>query len=276
MKRPVLFGIVAVLGVVSALAQPPTAPPPPPQQPPGPPQMQRPAAKPNEEQPLRGEAKLRWICKRLQLNEGQTQQMEALIAAYNAEVAEQQQNPLDMARKLQEKSAEIQNAKAQGDEAKVEQLRQDLRDMAPEAKAEKAFFQGFEQNLTETQKARLGQLRELAKDPKSASLRPAHVLRAAQDAGLTPEQDRRIEDVLDTFRKNLLVDRPKDQAATEERIEQLVREVRAVLTPAQTAKFDEQIDKWRISAPEPVPMQLHAPMPKPVEAPKPPETPKQP
>jgi hypothetical protein len=278
MKRQVLFGMVAIMGVISALGQPPPAPPQPPPQPPGPPMqpMQRPAAKPAEEPALRGEAKLRWIGKRLQLNEAQTQQMDALLAAYNAEVAEGQQNPLDMARKLQEKSAEIQNAKAQGDEAKVEALRQELRDMAPEARAEKAFFEAFEQNLTAAQKARLGQLRELAKDPKSASLRPVHVLRAAREVGLAPEQDRRLEDVLDAFRKNLLVDRPKDQAASEERVEQLVRDVRAVLTPAQTAKFDEQIDKWRISAPAPVPMQMHAPTPKPPEAPKPPEPPKQP
>jgi len=251
MRKRAAAIILTATGVFSAWAQiPPTA---------------RPATRPAEEPTLRGEAKLRWICKRLSLDESQTQQMEALITAYNAELAEYQKDPAEMARQLQEKSAEIQAARAAGDEARVEQLRQELRELAPEARAEKTFFERLEQVLTEPQKARLPQLRELAKDPKSASLRPFHVVQAARELGLSPEQDRRLEEVLDTFRKNQMVDRPKEFSAMEERIEQLVRDVRAVLTAAQAAKFDDKITTLRFSAPAPVPMSLPAPATQPAQ-----------
>lgn len=237
--------LLGVTGILSAWAQVPPA--------------TRPAARTPEEPALRGEAKLRWICKRLQLNEPQTQQMEALITAYNAELAEYQKDPAEMAHQLQEKSAEIQAARAAGDEQRVEKLRQELRELAPEARAEKTFFERLEQSLTEAQKTRLPQLRELAKDPKSASLRPFHVIQAARELGLSPDQDRRLEEVLETFRKNQMVDRPKDFTAMEERVEQLVQDVRAVLTAAQAAKFDDRIATLRFSAPAPVPVQLPAP-----------------
>ena len=265
MMRRVSLLIVGVMGVISAAAQPP---PPPVARPPAPPP--RLATRPAEDSGLQGEAKLRWICKRLQLNEQQTQQMEALIAAFNAQMAEGQKDRTDMLRKLQERSAEIQAAREQGNEALVEKLRAELRELSPDVRAEKDFFEALVQVLTEPQKTRLAQVRELAKNPQSATLRPVHVLRAARELGLTPDQDRRLEEVLDSFRKSLMVDRPKDQAAMEERTEQLVRDLRPVLAPDKVARFDEKLSEWRINPPPPHPAQLPAP------AAVPPEPPKQP
>jgi hypothetical protein len=270
MFRWAALQIVGVVGAISTAAQPqpPPRPRPPVARAPAPPP--RPATRPVEDSGLQGEAKLRWICKRLQLNEQQTQQMEALIAAFNAELAEGQKDRTEMMKKLQERSAEIQAAREQGNEDLVEKLRAELRELAPDVRAEKNFFEALVQVLTEPQKSRLPQVRELAKNPQSATLRPVHVLRAVRELGLTPDRDRRLEDVLDAFRKSLLVDRPKDEAAMEERTEQLVRDVRPILPPDQVAKFDEKLTEWRSNPPPARPVQ----MPEPAAAV--PEPPKQP
>ena len=80
------------------------------------PQVRRAPRRPDPtEQGPKGEAKLRWICKQLDLSDQQMQQVEALIAVYQATLAEDRENPEDLMKRLKDKLAEIRNAEAAGE-----------------------------------------------------------------------------------------------------------------------------------------------------------------
>jgi hypothetical protein len=256
-----------------AVGQAPQAPPPPPARqppqarPPGPPRQ------PAEAAPLQGEAKLRWVCKQLRLDEPQTQQSEALFATYQAEMKDMEQHTAELLKGIQDKYAEVKAARDAGDEGRAKILQDELRALAPDMQAETHFFDGLQSVLNPEQKNRLPAIRKRAEVPGGQSLKPVYVLRTARKLALTPEQDRQLEKTLDDYRTSAQGGPADKGQAPEERVEQFITAVRAILTPAQAATFDKNVEALRENPPIAQPAQLPGMTPPP---PAPPAAPVKP
>jgi|GEM_PF-2495744 len=235
------------------------------------------AAPPADDQSgLQGERKLRWICKQLRLSDEQMQQAEALIAVYNAELKAMEAEAVELLQKIQDKYAQIQAAKAQGDTQAVQTLQEELRNMAPGVQAENHFFEGLQEVLNDEQKERLPAIRKRAAAAVDIMLRPVHVLRAVRKLTLTSEQDQKVEKLLADFRQKQVTSRPSNQQAAEEQVDQLVADIRALLTEEQAALFEREITILRDDPPPARPIELPSPQTKPASLkPRPPVIPPQ-
>lgn len=200
------------------------------------------------EQGPEGEEKLRWICKQLKLDDQQQQQAEALMAVYHAALEEQGDNALELMERIRDKLAEVQAARDDGNTELATKLQAELREMAPGVKAENTFFESLVQVLTPEQQATLPDLRERADKLGDISMRPVHVVRAARKVGLTLDQQREIEKLLADYRTRLVSERPTNKVETKTRVEELVDNIRAILTPDQATQFDKLIHDLRAGA----------------------------
>jgi hypothetical protein len=258
MKTRFASALLSTVFATAAFAQQsqPTEPPRPPTPPgapmqPGQPGM-RPAARPAQPAGPQGESKLRWVMRQLKLDKTQNEQAEALITVYHAEMKDLEANAAELLQKIQDKFAEVQAAKAAGDDAKVKQLQDELRNMAPSVQAENSFFTALGDLLSPEQKEKLPQLRKQVETIGDVSLRPIHVIRATKDLQLTGEQSAKLEKLISDYRDGMGQARPENQQAQNERVEQLVVNVRAILTDGQAVKFDALIEEARFSpAPKP-------------------------
>ena len=252
MKRTACVTLAGWCLAAWALGQATQGPPPPPP-PPAPPVQRTPPARPAAEAPLQDEAKLRWICKQLRLDQNQMQQAEALIVAYQAELKDMEAHTAEVLQRIQDKYAEVQAARTAGDEERVKKLQEELGGLSPEAIAEGHFIDALQDALTPEQKSKLPAIQKRAALPQGQSLRPVYVLRAARKLALTPEQDSQLEKVLDEFRTSVQSTPPGQ--ANEERSEQFISSVRAVLTPTQAESFDKELATLRENPPTPQPFQ---------------------
>ncbi len=242
MMRRVTLWFIGVFCAASAVAQPPPTPPTP--------VAPRPApGRPAEPTGPQGEQKLRWVCRQLRLDDQQMQQAEALIATYHAELADLQQNAADLLQRIQDKAAEVKAAQTAGDVELTHRLQEELRNMAPLVQAENHFFEQLTPVLNDEQKGRLGAVRKRAETAGDVSLRPVHVLRAARKLGLTPEQNVKLEALLAEYRSAAAAARSEKPEAAEERVEQFVKNVRAILTPEQSGRYDKAIGALRDDPP---------------------------
>lgn len=248
MKQAVMVSITALLCGGSAWAQLQVQP-----APPTPPV--RPATQPAQPGPARleGEAKLRWVCKQLRLDEKQMPQAEALITAYNAEFDEQKADPAALLMKIQDKYAEVQAAQNAGNTELVKKLQAELKNMAPGALPEEHFFDALQEILTAEQKARVATVRKRADAPGDGVLRPVHVLRAVRQLTLTTEQQGKLEKALDEYRAASQAARTENAEAAAARVDKFVLDVRAILTPPQGEAFDKEIDSLRENPPAAIP-----------------------
>lgn len=249
-----LFGLSVVLWIAaSTLGQTPI----PLEKIPPPVEMQRPQPRmTTESSGLQGEARLRFICRQIRLDEEQMQQAEALIAVYNAELKDMEQNAAELLQRIQDKYAQIQAAKAREDDETVRILQNELRNMAPGVAAENHFLEGLKQVLTEEQKDRLPAALKRAESAGDLALRPVHVLRAALKQNLTGEQREQLELVLAKFREMQVTNRPTSPQAAEEQVDALVGQIRAILTAEQAQAFDGEIAQLRDDPPPARPVQL--------------------
>jgi Spy/CpxP family protein refolding chaperone len=238
MNRRVCVLVVGLFGTVFALAQVPPARPP----------VIRPQSPAAPAGP-QGEAKLRWICRQLKLDEKQMQQAEALIVAYQAELKDAEANAAELLQKIQEKAAEMQAARNAGDTEKAKRLQEELKNLAPPAQAENHFFEALAGVLTAEQKAKLPAILQRAETVGEISLRPVYVLRAARAQNLTEAQDQQLEKLLDEYRKAAAANRAEKGEAAEERVEQFIKNVRAILTGPQVEAYDKEIAALRENPP---------------------------
>ena len=241
MNRRVCLLIAGLFGTALALAQPQ-----PPQRPPTP-------AKPVEPAGPQGEQKLRWVCRQLKLDDKQMQQAEALIAAYHAELKDLEQNTTELLQRIQDKAAEMQAARTAGDTERTRVVQEELRNLAPSTQAENHFFDSLQEILTAEQKDKLPVLRKRAEVAGDISLRPVHVLRAVRKLALTADQERQLEKILDEYRTSAAGPRGEKPESPEERVEQFIKNVRALLTPQQVQAYDREIAALRENPPTPTP-----------------------
>lgn len=281
----VLVGILATAAAVAQQPQPapqPAPPPPPPGQPaqPGQPrfsiQPAQPGAQParpaEDASGLKGEAKLRWVIGRLQLDENQTKQADALIQVYNAQIQEAEANKADYLRRVQDKLAEIKAAQAENNSERVKQLQTEIQSMTPTIAAENEFFASLSQHLTDAQKARLPKVREQALKPNEAVLRPAHILAIAYELKPNKEQIAKIEEVLENYRKQIVAERPRDVATMEARVDEFTKKIREILSADQQSQFDSKVAA--IKSDPPTAMQMPPGSPEIAPPPPPPPGPR--
>lgn len=207
----------------------------------------------------KGEAKLRWICHRLGLDEQQKQQVESMIAVYQAELADLKSDVDGLRERMKGKFSEIQDARQRGDDAAVARLQEEMKLLMPEAAAERSFFEALDGILTPKQKERLEIVKQRVGSAQDVSMRPYHVLKVALDFGLTREQINRLETVLDAYRGDVQKNRPADQADRDLRVEKLVESIRGILTPDQVTQYDEKIAALRLDAPPPQRLDIAGP-----------------
>jgi uncharacterized membrane-anchored protein YhcB (DUF1043 family) len=222
------------------------------------PQLQQapPQRKAPPEAALQGEQKLRWVCKQLRLDEAQMQKADALLQAYKAEVDEQRQDPAGLLQRIQDKYAELRAAEAEGNAELAKKLRVELKEMTPGAQAESRFFTDLEQILTEGQKAKLPATRKRAESSGDTAMKPIHVLKAARKSGLTADQEKEVEKLLETFRNEIVASRPENAQAAAERVDKIVEQVRGVLTADQRPTFDKEIEALRDNPPPATALQV--------------------
>lgn len=197
------------------------------------------------------EDRLRWVCRQLRLDKLQMQQAEALLAVHGAEMKDLEKNATQLLEDIQKKYMEIKAAENDGNVELANRKREELRELGPGVKQESSFFEALEEILTSEQKAKVAKLRRKARTLKEIALRPVHVLRAARRASLSMEQLGRLEKILDEFRNQVVGKRPEDPKEGAQRVEKLVQDIRAILTPPQAEIYDQQIEELRAAPPAP-------------------------
>ena len=108
--------------------------------------------------------------------------------------------------------------------------------------------------LDEQQKTPRQALRRQAETIGDISMRPIHVLRAARKLKLTTEQTVQLEVVLAAYRQKQLDERPADKATARLQVDQLVQDIRALLTPEQATAYDAEVTVLREAAPVAAPI----------------------
>ena len=140
---------------------------------------------------------------------------------------------------------EIEKAKNEGQDDKVDELTQELQRMNKEASDETDFAHDLKQILTDEQKARVdAALDRLERNP-SGALRPVDLVRSAAALQLSDQQSARMRRACDEMRKILY---PELRISPEKRasmIKFLHAELQKILTPEQLAAYESQIDRLR-------------------------------
>ncbi|MBK9121061.1 MAG: hypothetical protein IPM18_15880 [Phycisphaerales bacterium] len=201
-----------------------------------------------------GEQLLLWVCRQLQLDDDQMAQARDLLDIYKATA--EAENPLAFLEEMQRLVAQRDAANQEGDQVRAAQIQKQLQEMRPGMAAEEEFFQNLTLILSDTQLAQLPAIRERAKTVKDITLRPVHALLAVRASDLTQEQHRNVEVVLAKFRAQAPALRSDEARPNDEAVEQLIRDLRAVLTPAQVRGYDERIAALRAEVPEAQPVRL--------------------
>lgn len=210
-----------------------------------------------------GEAKLRAICRQLKLSDQQMKTVETLVQVYQAELDEDRRNPERIVEEIRQKYGELRNAQEANDTERVRQLREELRSLAPTAKAEKHFFEGLLPILTDAQKTRLEQMRRAENAPP---LKAVRVHDAATQLDLTPDQQRQLEAITRDYRS-------KVASNPNQPVQEFVDAIRQILTARQADRFEQLLDELRqqaLTAPTTRPATTQPATTQPSTAPKPP------
>jgi hypothetical protein len=139
---------------------------------------------------LQGEEKLRWVCERLDLNEEQEEQVEALLAAYNAQIKYYEENAVELLERVRDKYAELQKARADNDEEAVERLQRELQNLSPNRAAEITFYDALVQHLDENQMLELADLLEEVGEVRKQPEKPQGGSASATGGGEVREMTR--------------------------------------------------------------------------------------
>lgn len=182
----------------------------------------------------------------LKLSEEQTGEFETLIETYKARVMEEALALLGNIAEMQQVSEELKAARTAKDAKRIEELEQRMRALRPETRPANEFYESLGEILDEQQKERLPKLREMLKGKGGLidmRLKPRQVVRAAESLGLSREQADAIRRLQDSFRKNVRGVPRNDESTKETLLDQLVVDIRALLSKEQSGKFDARLDK---------------------------------
>jgi hypothetical protein len=205
--------------------------------------------KAEQPKPVPIEQKLRYIVRQLNLNEKQKQHAEGLFAILQSESNLGPEETKDRMELIMSTYHAMQDAEKAGDQARADELREELRNLAPGAAAERNFVNGLMPVLDEQQKEKFQTLLKKLDKVTDLSLKPIEVIRLARQQKLTPEQTEQIDKIQEEFRHSVAAGKAPDSQA----LDKLISDVSAVLNPTQRAAFEQEISRRRVDEPAAAP-----------------------
>lgn len=198
---------------------------------------------------IQGADKLRYICKQLNLTDEQKQHVRSLLVIYEDELKVDPEDMRERLERIRSLYVELREAQDAGDEERADQLRTEMRDLAPGLRAEKNFYEALEPALSEEQLKLLSEIRKRLEKNPDVALKPVHVCRIALDQKLDQAQRLKLDDVMRDFRREIADRGELDESTRDELLNKFIKAVRDVLTSKQVAAFDQEVNKLRPDAP---------------------------
>ncbi len=195
----------------------------------------------SDSQKLRGKTKVLYLLRQLDLTKEQREHARGLIATILDTGAEHDFS-LEQVYQLM---AEVQEAKKEGDDERVRQLNQQLRELGKGSDNNEEFFMNMEDVLTDEQKVMLKAARERLERNPSGALRPIDVFRAVEKLNLSKEQQNYLNKLRDKLRQSLRGARTIKDKDRFQLMNGLLEAIVAKLTPEQQEQFGLSIAKLR-------------------------------
>jgi len=196
-----------------------------------------PGAAINAKRPLSGDKKVRYALRQLELTKEQAAQANGLIESLFTKDA-QPNVDIDRIRQL---VREMQEAKEQKDEARVQQLQGEIKQMGRGADNEPAFYENFRKMLTDTQKTRLAAIRSRLTRNPSGAVRPVDVLDTARALELSEKQLTNVRRIELRFRADANARVQYDDKRRVQLVNGLIARVQDELNNAQKTEFNHRI-----------------------------------
>lgn len=201
---------------------------------------------------LEGENKLRYILKQLSLDAQQAKDADSLIAVHTAMMAEVSKEEALIARlyEIQALMVEMKAAEADGNTARVGELKEQIRQLAPDYQADKQFYESLDGILKDEQKKQLEKVRARITANPDVSLTPNDVIEAARETNLEADQRTKLDDVLKNFRADMAKEPPQTLPDRLKKVDDLAAKVRELLKPEQAKQFNATIERLRPPMPQ--------------------------
>ncbi len=195
--------------------------------------------------------KLRYVCKRLDLDARQREHAEGVLAMIAAEADMGEAETRQRMEEIMSTYHAMQAAKDEGDEERAEALRDELIGLAPGTEAQRKFVERMKPALNEEQQARLDALLEQLKDAKlqDVELKPIEVLRLARQQNLTSPQVAQLRVLQDEFRRQ--IESVTDEDEQSGLLDKLIQDISGLLTGEQRTTFNREIESRRLDWPGP-------------------------
>jgi len=200
--------------------------------------------------PLRGEQKLRYLIRQLDLGPKDREFVDGLLEVYADQVrvqkAEQEEQGDLLEQRVRALYAQMEEAEKAGDKQRADELREQMKVLGPGVSAERELLATLEANLSDDQKAALKQAGQRLRRVPDGALRPIDVLQVAQALELDPEQQGKLSKLLQEYRSYVSEIAGRLSGPTRElALGRIVSDIRGILTPEQVERFDKQIVKLR-------------------------------
>jgi len=195
----------------------------------------------NDKAKLLGPRKAAYLMRQLDLTEQQAAHAQGLIDSI---LPSDEQVPINV-NEVRQIWKQIEQAKATDDQAKVDELTQQLQQMGKEATGDAEFYDNIAAQLSAEQKQKLAAAQARLERNPSGALRPIDLLRAAWELSPTAEQTTRLWTVQEEMRKMLYPILRPNMELKLRLINFIHDETRAVLTPEQRAKWDVRVRALR-------------------------------
>jgi hypothetical protein len=191
---------------------------------------------------LLGADRVRYLLRQIDLTEEQATHAQGLIDSILPKHARPAPPDPDEVRRIW---TELEQARAAGNQGKIDALTRELRQLGQETTGDSEFFTNMEPLLTDEQMNRLARARARLERHPSGALYPVDLLRTARELELAEQQKRRLLNAFLATRKQL---GPVLRPSTELKLRMInffAAEIRALLTPEQVVTFDHRIRALR-------------------------------
>jgi len=200
-----------------------------------------PMAAVNDGVKLRGKTKVLYLLRQLDLTKEQREHARGLITTIIDTGAEQDLS-LEQVYTLM---AEMQQAEADGDEERKQEITRQLRELGKGSDNHEEFFMNMESVLTDEQKAKLKAARERLERNPSGALRPVDMFRAVQELDLSKEQQEHVKGLRDKLRRALRGAQAIKDKQRFQLMNGLLDAIISKLTPEQQKQFELTLAKLR-------------------------------
>lgn len=220
---------------------------------------------------LRGEPKIEFIAKRLNLTADQKKTYDSLMEVYRVSMEDEKRRMPEILQQIRELMTELSAAEAAKDTAKADAIRAQIGKLRPGLGAEKELFDNLAAVLTEEQRQDVALLRDwLDKGPPDTKIAPTEVLKLARGLNLAADQEEKLKALENDFRTKINDPANVAEGVRDALYEQLVKDISSILTPPQAEKFRKRLELLKPdpnARPTPAPAATAPPAPKPVAPP---------